>query len=101
MDEQRDHGKTQVEKESIYNLERGSGPLEGIQEGCEAIRGVTGKDKAHLELNLIREIEDNKKGFFKCVNNRRKPRENAGLLLNVVEQLNNSFASVFSAKTAF
>lgn len=46
-------------------------------------------------------MEDNKKGVFKCVSNRRKTRENAGLLLNAVEQLNNSFASVFSAKTAF
>jgi len=36
-----------------------------------------------LELNLAKEIKDNKKGFFfKYVNSQRKTRENAGLLLN-------------------
>lgn len=54
-----------------------------------------------MELNLVREIRDNKKGFFKYVSNKRETRENKGLLLNAVEQLNNFFVSVFSAKTAF
>lgn len=53
------------------------------------------------ELNLLRNAEENKKGFFKYVSNKRETRENKGLLLNAVEQLNNFFVSVFSAKTAF
>ena len=34
-----------------------------------AFRDVARKAKAHLELNLAKEIKDNKKGFLKCVNN--------------------------------
>lgn len=63
--------------------------------------GHQGCDGEGLELNLVREIRDNKKGFFKYVSNKRETRENKGLLLNAVEQLNNFFVSVFSAKTAF
>lgn len=35
-----------------------------------------GKAKAHFELNLMRGLKDNKKGFFKYANNKRKTREN-------------------------
>lgn len=38
------------------------------------------KAKAYLELNLARDLKDNKKGFFKY--NKRKTRENVGLVLN-------------------
>ncbi|GAB0176869.1 mitochondrial enolase superfamily member 1 [Grus japonensis] len=38
--------------------------------------------KAHLELNLARDVKDNKKGFFKYISSKRKTRENVGLLLN-------------------
>ena len=40
------------------------------------------KAKALLELNLAKEVKDNKKVFFKCVNSKRKTRENVGPLLN-------------------
>lgn len=39
-------------------------------------RDMTGKAKAHFELNLMRGLKDNKKGFFKYANNKRKTREN-------------------------
>lgn len=32
-----------------------------------ACRDAARKAGAHLELNLLREVKDNKKGFFRCV----------------------------------
>ncbi|PKU30946.1 hypothetical protein llap_18751 [Limosa lapponica baueri] len=68
------------------------------------------KTKAHLELNLARDVKDNKKGFFKYISSKRKTRENVGPVLNEVgaletedtekaELLNAFFASVFTAKS--
>ncbi|KAK4807194.1 hypothetical protein QYF61_024314 [Mycteria americana] len=62
-----------------------------------------------MELNLARDVKGNKKGFYKYIGDKRKARENVGLLLNeaggVVTQdikkaevLNASFASVFTSK---
>ena len=70
---------------------------------------ATRKAKARLELNLAKVIKDNKKGFFKYVNSKRKTRENVGPLLSEggvlvtgdaekAEILNAFFTSVFSEK---
>jgi len=67
------------------------------------------KAKAHLKLNLARDVKDNKKGFFNYISSKQKTRENVGPLLNEVgvlvmedaekaELLNAFFSSVFSAK---
>lgn len=72
---------------------------------CKVMR----KAKAYLELYLARDFKDNKKGFFKYINMKRKTRENGGTLLNgagilmaadaqKVEILNAVFASVFTYK---
>ncbi|GAB0189052.1 mitochondrial enolase superfamily member 1 [Grus japonensis] len=72
-------------------------------------RGATKAAKGHLELNLARDVKDNKKDFFKYISSIMKTRENVGPLLNEVgalvmedtekvELLYVAFASVFSAK---
>ncbi|KAJ7422844.1 hypothetical protein BTVI_12165 [Pitangus sulphuratus] len=45
-------------------------------------RDATRTAKVHLELNLARDIKDNKKGFFKSISSKRKSKENLGSLLN-------------------
>jgi len=73
-------------------------------------RGATRKAKVHLELNMVRDVKDNKKGFFNYISSKRKTRGKVGPLLNEVgalvtqdtekaELLNAFFASVFTAKT--
>ena len=47
---------------------------------------ATKKAKAHLELNLVKDIED-KKGSFKYFNSKMKTWENTGPLLNEVSAL--------------
>jgi len=67
------------------------------------------ESKVYLELNLAREVKNNKNGFFKYTCSKQNTRENVGTLLNEVgalvtedtekaELLNVFFASVFTAK---
>lgn len=69
-----------------------------------------GKNKAHLELNLSRDVNSNKKGFHRDISSKRKTKENMAPLLNwaeglvtknteVAEVLNVFFTSVFTGKT--
>ncbi|KAK4810486.1 hypothetical protein QYF61_004266 [Mycteria americana] len=71
---------------------------------------IVRKDKAQMEFNLARDVKDNKKGFYKYIGDKKKTRENVGLLLNETgdlvtqdtekaEVLNAFFASVFTSKT--
>lgn len=50
-------------------------------------RDATRKAKAHVEFNLVREVKNNNKDFFKCVSSKRNTRENVDLLLNKVGAL--------------
>lgn len=56
--------------------------MEGIWEHCQGMKGCLRKAKAHLQLNLEREIKDNKKSFFKYISSKRKSTENVVSLLN-------------------
>jgi len=49
-----------------------------------ACRDATRKAKAHLELNLAKDVKKNKKGFFKYISSKRRIRDNVGPLLNEV-----------------
>jgi len=87
----------------------GQATWEEYRKVVRACRDAMRKAKAHLELNLARDVEDNKKGFFKYISSKRKTRENVGPLLDEMgalvteeaekaELLNAFFASVFTAK---
>lgn len=52
-----------------------------------ARRDIPRKAETHLELNLARDVKDNKKGFFKWSLAKGKPGENVRLLLNEVGAL--------------
>ncbi|KAK4823788.1 hypothetical protein QYF61_006510 [Mycteria americana] len=69
------------------------------------------KAKTQLELNLAKDVKDNKKSFYRYVDDKRKTRENVGPLLSKMwelvtrnmekaEVLNAFFTSVFTSKTS-
>jgi len=87
----------------------GQATWEEYRNVVKACRDATTKAKVHLQLNLARDVKDNKKSFFKYISSKGKTRDNGGLLLNKVdalvtedaekaELLNAFFASAFSAK---
>jgi len=70
-----------------------------------------GRLRPILELNQARDVNDNKKVFFKYISRKRMTGENVGPLLNgagalvtknmeKTELLNTIFASVFTAKVS-
>ncbi|GAB0207970.1 mitochondrial enolase superfamily member 1 [Grus japonensis] len=95
----------------LQYVEKGLATWEEFKNVVRECRDATRKAKASLELNLAKDVKDNKKGFFKYISSKRKSRENVGLLLNEVgalvtedtekaELLNAAFASVFAAKAS-
>ncbi|GAB0202578.1 mitochondrial enolase superfamily member 1 [Grus japonensis] len=97
-------------KKEVYSMwKKGLATWEEYRNVVRVCRDATRKAKTHLELNLARDVKDNKKGFFKYISSKRKTKENVGLLLNEVgalvmedtekaELLNAFFALVFTAK---
>ncbi|CAM4651557.1 unnamed protein product [Lepidochelys kempii] len=76
-----------------------------------ACRNEIRRAKSHLELQLARDVQSNKKGFFRYVGNKKKAKESVGPLMNeggnlVTEDvekanvLNAFFASVFTNKVS-
>ena len=64
------------------------------------------KAKAQMELNLLRDVKDNKKGFYRYIGRRRQAKESVPPLMKgsgelassdteKAEVLNECFASVF------
>lgn len=49
-----------------------------LQTYLKVSRNKMSKAKAHLELNLVKNVKDNKKSFLKCTNNKRKAKDNVG-----------------------
>ena len=97
---------------NVYGMwKEGQATWEENRNVVRACRDARRKAKVHLELNLARDVKDNKKGFFNYISSKRKPKDNVGPLLNEVgvlvtenaeksELLNAFFASVFSAKAS-
>ncbi|KFQ62135.1 hypothetical protein N334_11299, partial [Pelecanus crispus] len=77
------------------------------RETARLCREEVRKAKARMELNLARDVKNNKKGFYRYVNHKRKVKESVPPLMNKkgnlvstdeekAEVLNNFFASVFT-----
>lgn len=71
-----------TEEESLHNVDKKSGPWQEHRNIVKVYRDVTRKAKVLLELNLVREVKDNNKDFFKYVSSKGKIRKNVGPLLN-------------------
>lgn len=81
---------------------------EDYKEVVQAGRDQVGKSKAQIELNLPRDIKGNKKTFFRYTRNKKKTREDVGLLQKEngdlvlrdmkAEVLNDCVALVFTSK---
>jgi len=97
-------------KRKVYGMwKEGQATWEEHRNVVRACRDATSKAKVHLEMNLARDVKDNKNGFFKYTSSKWKTRDNVGPLLNEVDVLltedaekaallNAFFASVFIAK---
>jgi len=72
-------------KRKVYRMwKEGQTTWEEYRNIVRACREATRKAKAHPELNLARNVKDNKKGFLKYISSKQKSRENVGPLLNEV-----------------
>jgi len=70
-------------KRKVHGMwKEGQATWEEYRNVVRACRDATRKAKAHLELNLARDVKNNKKGFFNYISSKRKTRDNVGLLLN-------------------
>ncbi|PKU27671.1 hypothetical protein llap_22025 [Limosa lapponica baueri] len=108
-----------MNKELLDNIKQKKGAKRGWKQGwvaweeyreiVQAARDQVRKAKAEIELNLARDIEGNKKNFYRYVSDKRKTRENVGPLrketgnlvtqdMDKAEVLNDFFALVFTGK---
>ncbi|PKU28841.1 rna-directed dna polymerase from mobile element jockey-like [Limosa lapponica baueri] len=98
-------------KEAYRGWKQGQVTWEEYRDIVQACRDEAMEAKAHLELNLGRDVKGNKKDFFKYIGDPTKARENVGPQLNdtgnlvtqdteKAEVLNAAFASVFTSKTS-
>ncbi|KAJ7410616.1 hypothetical protein BTVI_53109 [Pitangus sulphuratus] len=96
---------------NMQEMEPGSGHLNEYREVVRVSKNEMRKAKAHLDLNLAKDVKDNKKGFFKYISNKRKSKDNVSPLLNggetpvtedaeKSELLNTTFALVCTDKTS-
>ncbi|GAB0209349.1 hypothetical protein GRJ2_003400600 [Grus japonensis] len=103
-------GKVKHKKEAYRGWKQGQVAWEEYRETLQAARDQVRKAKALRELNLARDVKDNKKSFYRYVSEKRRMRENVGPLQNETgdlvtqdmekaEVLNDFFASVFTGKS--
>ncbi|GAB0190300.1 mitochondrial enolase superfamily member 1 [Grus japonensis] len=102
-------GKIKHKKEAYRGWNPGQVAWEEYRETVRAARDQLRKAKALIEINLSRNVKDNKKSFYRYVSDKRRTRENVGPLRNEMgdlvtqdmekaEVLNDFFASVFTGK---
>ncbi|GAB0209094.1 mitochondrial enolase superfamily member 1 [Grus japonensis] len=102
-------GKVKQKQEAYRGWKQGQVAWEEYRETVGAARDQVRKAKAMIELNLARDVKDNKKSFYRYVSDKRRMRENVGPLRNETgdlvtqdmekaEVLNDFFASVFTGK---
>ncbi|CAM4547794.1 unnamed protein product [Caretta caretta] len=98
-------------KEAYKKWKVGHMTREKYKNIARACRNEIRRAKSHLELQLARDVQSNKKGFFRYVGNKKKAKESVGPLMNeggnlVTEDvekanvLNAFFASVFTNKVS-
>lgn len=78
MDEWGAPGQTQAQKRSIQRVES----WDEYGDIGWSLKGKAGKAKDQMELNLARNVKDNKKGFYMCISDQKKTRENISPLQN-------------------
>ncbi|GAB0189119.1 mitochondrial enolase superfamily member 1 [Grus japonensis] len=102
-------GKIKQKKEAYRGRKQGQVAWEEYRETVRTARDEARKAKALEELNLDRDVKENKKSFYTYVSDKRRMRENVGPLRNETrnlvtqdmekaEVLNDFFASVFTCK---
>ncbi|KFQ42673.1 hypothetical protein N333_13609, partial [Nestor notabilis] len=99
--------KLRGKKEAYGRWKRGQATWEDYRNIVREARDQVRKAKAQLELNVARDVKENRKGFYRYVANKRKTRDNVGPLqklsgelatldLEEAEVLNDFFTSVFT-----
>ncbi|KFQ61370.1 hypothetical protein N334_04214, partial [Pelecanus crispus] len=99
--------KLKSKRELPRQWKQGQVSWDEYREAARLCREGVRKAKVQLELNLARDVKNNKKGFYRYVNQKRKVKESVPPLMNKngdlvstdkgkAEVLNNFFSSVFS-----
>jgi len=99
-------------KEGLPLIEKGQATQEEYRDLVRSRREEIRKAKAQLELRLATVVRDNKKFFYKYINNKKRAKENLHPLLDERENISNKdeekaevfnafFASVFSSQTGY
>ena len=63
-------------KEMHRQWKQGHASWEEYRDAARVCRDGIRKAKAQLELNLARDVKNHKKGFYRCVGQKRKTKEN-------------------------